>query len=783
MKKLQYIQLNRRTFIKGVGAVTGTTLLASCGQSLLPSSPPATVQQLPDDPLRPGSNYVHPIVEEPLVDGVRQVVPELLGNRRLAAMGLVDVTAAPFNADPTGREDSTQALQQAIDYARDYQMVTYFPFGTYRVFDTLSAAQGFYRKAADGFERGLGAASMFPCVLVGERQPDEPDRRPTIVLAPRSPGFGDADNLKPVVYIWKRNPRNPETEQTNSSFNQMFVNIDVTVGSGNSGAVAVKCRGAQGTAVQDCVLNVTHGHTGLDGGNGSGGGDAGVTVIGGRIGLDLRESQPAATITGMTLINQTEAAILNSATVLSAVGLKIISRAAGPLIVNRANYDLTPPKTVATGPISLIDSEINLAGRPGGEAIALSSDRSVYLQNVYVRGVTKIVDNLDGSELAGDSSGGWTHVKTYAHGAPPEPYRGYQYEAPVYLDGVRSEEDVIDVARGGPPSDLQSRHLWNHDFPGWESSGAVNVKDAPYNATGDSQADDTEALQRAIDENEIVFLPKGYYRVTRTITLKASTKLVGVAQHLSTIMTREELNNPVLATEDASTGDAILAFCGVYSPAEFTNTYTLDWRVGRRSMVRSAQFISNPGNFNFTGTNAERAVPFTLVSGSGGGRWYNYYNQFNLFGADHRHLLIEGTSEPLHLYACNPEHAHGDAHMEVRDARNVSIYGLKSEGNETVLWVRDSDHVSVYGYSGNAAALEGRALLRFENTPDFLVSNAVDLPTLLEGDGNPGSGFGIGVDPETWHMISDQQAGEEEIKTVPLDRPVLYRRGNPVTEE
>jgi len=63
--------------------------------------------------------------------------PNELGNQALAALGFVDVTAAPFSADPQGEHDSTEAIQRAIVFARDRQMVCFFPSGVYKISDTL----------------------------------------------------------------------------------------------------------------------------------------------------------------------------------------------------------------------------------------------------------------------------------------------------------------------------------------------------------------------------------------------------------------------------------------------------------------------------------------------------------------------------------------------------------------------------------------------------------------------------------------------------------------------
>ena len=182
--------------------------------------------------------YTRPTVHEPFADGVSQKVPPELGNKELAALGYVDVTAAPFGADPTGKRDSTDAIQRAIIAARDAQMVCFFPAGQYKVSDTLACIQDLYRRSNGAVTGGR----MHPCLLVGSRR----GKRPTVVLAPQSPGFGNPDKPKYVVHFWARacQEGKPTQPQPNISMNQMLVGIDVRIGPGNPGAVAIRHRAA-----------------------------------------------------------------------------------------------------------------------------------------------------------------------------------------------------------------------------------------------------------------------------------------------------------------------------------------------------------------------------------------------------------------------------------------------------------------------------------------------------------------------------------------------------------
>ncbi len=113
--------------------------------------------------------------------------------------------------------------------------------------------------------------------------------------------------------------------------------------------------------------------------------------------------------------------------------------------------------------------------------------------------------------------------------------------------------------------------------------------------------------------------------------------------------------------------------------------------------------------------------------------------------------------------------------MEIKNAHNISIFGLKSEGNHTILRVSDSKDIRLFGYGGNAAALPGKSLFKISNSTDFTFVNLVDAPRLASKKGK-WIGFGHGVDPKVWHILEESFDGGPAIRTRPLERPVIYKR-------
>ncbi len=66
----------------------------------------------------------------------------------------------------------------------------------------------------------------------------------------------------------------------------------------------------------------------------------------------------------------------------------------------------------------------------------------------------------------------------------------------------------------------------------------ANVRNSPYNAQGDGAADDTLAIQSAINDcaiGQVVFLPSGTYRITAPIRVKSNVTLRGAGMSKTVI--------------------------------------------------------------------------------------------------------------------------------------------------------------------------------------------------------------------------------------------------------
>ena len=359
----------------------------------------------------------------------------------------------------------------------------------------------------------------------------------------------------------------------------------------------------------------------------------------------------------------------------------------------------------------------------------------------------------------------------------------------MYIDGVRypnrTTSNISSTPAAAPPAALlASRRPWDEArFP--SVTTAVDAV-ASCGAKGDGLSDDTKALQACLDAHDSVLLPKGLYRISQTLTMRADTALVGLSQTHSVIApvtggfhnssnnnnsnnssnNNDNNNNssssssngnsnstgnssflPLLQT--AAKGSATIAFIGLTSWWHLDAIYTLDWRAraglwrsNYETRVNECLWLEDYVSASTTSSSCRQpatALATAKTQVRGGGTFVNYVSDEDILFTDYRHLFVGAAgpgSQPLRLYATNLEHAMSEANMEVNGATHgVEITALKIEGSNVILWVRDSADVSLYSLGGGADAFPNSSyyprdfdpymptILRVERTSPYRLVN------------------------------------------------------------
>lgn len=754
--------------------------------------------------------------------------------RDLTELGYLDVTTE--GADPTGKRDSTVALQAAINKARDHELACFFPLGTYLVSDTLFAQTVPERPDAPKHHEEKSCVLIGSTARVGERA--------TIVLVPNAAPFQDATKPRPVVkFINHYNDPQPAPEVRAASrdggqtrhYHQAFVGIDIRVSSGNPGAIGLRMQGAEGSLIEDTTIDLSaSGQVCIWGVPGSGGSSHNLRVIGGEIGIDTRTfpdrsgvgQQPTATISGTTFIDQRLYALASKVrgpTVL--VGCMIRTEKTGPIIRLSRHWEKQP----FDGSLALIDTSIAYS-KPSADNIVLEMEdeysRSFYLDNVYLQNATRVWHND-----AKVTPNGWSHVQRLAVQVKPQSFaihgetRSFDEQPRVNNKPVGDVLCVLGEAGVMPPDDLQSRHQWPVDFPTYETPGAVNVKD--FGAIGDGKTDDTAAIRKAIDSGEVVFFPRGRYVISDTLDLKPNSKLIGVHHSFSQVLGRdtiqapfggntnaENVSLPMIRTADDANAQTYLSRLWIRmgkskAPHDPTTVghYAIEWRAGGKSIVRGcgiipyAPFPYNPikvaqdlsGNDEVDAMYPQNAVkngtifsvrhPIIQIRGNGGGKWFNnWVHGGQMLRSNALVFLIENTTQPLAFYHLHLQQQESDYHAAFRNAQNFSIYGIKSELKAGVIDFENCRNFRVIGYGGMGTPDPGQGhdhLFRFGNCNDFLISNiGEDVSPLADRwIGAPGYKW-LTAQLGTYSAIA-MEHNDNRIKTDPWARPIVFIQGDP----
>ncbi len=628
---------------------------------------------------------------------------------RLLQLGCLDVTKAPYTADPTGQADSTRAIQRAVNDARDRGLVCFFPSGTYVISDTISCEQQVSKldqpRHVDGGTQHYWPVYR-PMVLLGSTK----GQRPVLKLAAQAPGFDAPARPKTAVRIWAQTwfdaPGKGEPvwgkEQANISFNHFFRGIDIDV-RGHAGAVGIRHSGSQGSTMQDVTVYAEGAYAGLNCCPGQGGGTHNVEVIGGQYGIVIEPDSRFPLLNACAFRGQTKAAI-RYAKGGSQVPTLLVGCQLEPACATA--IDLTTERGYAG--LSLVDCIIAMP--PGGTVVKTNKPENVFLEDTAVRGADSV--HSGGAKIPAPDR--WTRIERYST---------HTAQGTNLLNGVMSAGEVVKWTAAEAEPDYQairSRHY--APGPSFEDADAVNVRD--LGAKGDGATDDTAAFAKAIAAHDKIFVPRGDYRLSGTLRLRPNTHLFGLSQSFTSLgAARRRLaggepgpppaaDSFALETVDDAQAAPGLSFLAIQGRVQ--------WRSGRGTwMLTRAAF---------------------QISGNGGGRFYGVM-------AMGRPLIFSGIRQPTALYALNVERVTANPQSEIKDCEHLRVYYFKVEAGtiqrpnagdgNTPGRISDSRDIRVYCMYGNVRQLGDRPMLEVVNSKPIVVSQLKafspgDFPHLIE---------------------------------------------------
>jgi hypothetical protein len=607
----------------------------------------------------------------------------------LSEMGLLDITKTPYSADPKGETDSTKAIQQAVNDARDNGLVCFFPEGTYLISDTISCEQKVEK--LDKPLNQMGGTEHYwpynqtPIVLMGSTR----GKRPLIKLAKDAKGFDDPLNPKKAIWIWAQTyydaPGKDEPvwgqEKGSISFNHIFIGIDIDI-RGHAGAIGIRHSGSQGSSLLNSTIYAEGAYSGLSNCCGQGGGTYNIEVIGGEHGIVLDIDSRFPLLTSCTFRDQTKDAIryIGDSLQVSTVFVGCLFKPNSPTVV-----DMSQGKTYIG--ILMIDCMFDMNG--GKNIVLTKKKENIFIENSYIKGV----DTVCSSGPSVDSARNWILIDRFSS----QTDRGVNM-----INGKETEGDILTFKQVASAPSYKSIHDQHFGLmPSFEDKDAVNVKS--FGAKGDGTTNDIEAFRKAIAASDKIFVPKGNFLLTGALELGPNTQIFGLTRSFTsigsgdfrkrifTMVDSDILPDPIkhepflLTTIDdanASPGLVLLSVKG-----------EIGWKSGKGTWMLAG------GRPDF--------------SGNGGGKFYG-------FGAGRgSQFIMEGIKQPTSFYAINVERVETNPMSEIRNCSNIRIFYFKVEAGalsasykekikNTPCRISDSENISVYCMQGHIVNISNR---------------------------------------------------------------------------
>ncbi|SDG81165.1 Sugar lactone lactonase YvrE [Dyadobacter soli] len=570
---------------------------------------------------------------------------------RLNDEDAVYFTPENFKITNDGKSDVSDELQRAINEVKtNFNFgIVFIPEGTYKISKTI------YIPTA---VRVIGYGK----------------KRPQIVLVDNAPGFSeeypqDKGNAKYMFWFTSSLPKEgqPIPDAGASTFYSAMSNVDLRIGAGNPSAVALRTHFAQHSFISHVDIHAGSGKAGMfDVGNEM----EDVRFFGGEYGIYTFKPSPGwqFMMVDTYFEGQRKAAIRSQEAGLTIVRMTV-KNVPTVLEINPDFYEK----------LFMEDSRFE---NVSGPALVISNENNAYTQ-ISLRNVTcKKVPVLASFRISGKQIGGLGEtyrVKSLDHGLQI---------ASIDAKPVHTTVQAIEPLKTEPAPTAK-------DIPAFPDIATwANLK--TLGAKGDGVTDDTKAIQAAIDQHDVIYVPQGWYRITETLKLKQNTVLIGLNPVSTQIILQDKteafgsFGPPKPMVESSEGGKNILTGIGISTAASNTRAVGLKWMAGADSYVNDVKFLGGHGNIarkrpgqealnNFSHVGNEQhwdTQYWSLwITNNGGGTFKNIWtaNTFAFAGA-----YVSNTSTPGRIYAMSVEH-HVRNEVRFKHVSNWKVYALQLE--------------------------------------------------------------------------------------------------------
>lgn len=572
-------------------------------------------------------------------------------------------TPENFGIRNDGSMDVSEALQTALNQVKErYNFgIVFLPEGKYKISRTIYIPNAVR--------------------LIGYGK-----KRPLVFLAPNSPGFqteASEDKGKAKYMFWFTGslvrPGETPRDAGAGTFYSALSNIDLEIKNGNPYAVALRTHFAQHSFVSHVDIRIGQGKAGLfDVGNEM----ENVRFFGGDYGIYTTKTSPSWQMMMLDTYfeGQRKAAIRTEEGGLTILRMQVRK---APIAI-----EIVPERSDKIYMEDCTLEEVEDAGIVmGNEGL---SPNQLSMRNVVGNRVPVLIRYREsGKQIRGEGS--FYRINDFSYGVHVPDMAAL----PAYETRIRQE--ILSQKPALPARDIPA-------LPPMETW--ANVRQ--FGAKGDGKTDDTEAFREAIRQQDVIYVPQGWYVISETLQLREKTCLIGLNPISTQLILAEStpafsgFGAPKPLVETSVGGPNIVSGIGLNTGAYNYRAVGCKWMAGAASYLNDVKFLGVHGTMargplsrhgNTGRPEPKISTPFEPVADLGKDRaWDNQYwslwvtrgggGTFNNIWTASSYctngLYVSETATEGRIYAMSVEH-HVRNEVRFRKVSNWKVYALQLE--------------------------------------------------------------------------------------------------------